>query len=304
MLVAGHCDMTLKFERAALGDHDIAGVMCSKALTVLRTRNPPGLWCLGDVAPPFFQVNLDTAPGSGGSATSSGAMLPFRQSSMDAASPRMSVSARVLNVVSEPRVLEPVPVLLLSAGAGDDSKGTPLPEQADVVLATHGSPHEHMVLAISSPPSAAAPADAADPVETAQPSESALLVNSTREGDAEATRSIQNGGSLGKQPDDVPRAASAPAAVSTLAAVAEAAAGTRTARADAATSPAYLLPPGWAQARTRDDRPFFVDHRRRRTQWEPPEGAIPVHTPADKTTSHDEVDEAETGTVPPEVCTI
>ena len=53
----GHSDIALSFERAALGGHDIVGAMCSKALTVIRTRNPAGLWCLGDVAPPLFQVN-------------------------------------------------------------------------------------------------------------------------------------------------------------------------------------------------------------------------------------------------------
>ena len=144
----GHSDIALSFERAALGGHDIVGAMCSKALTVIRTRNPAGLWCLGDVAPPLFQVNLDTPSGTT-SAAGGGSTPVARSGSQDGtSSPRMSVSARVLNVVNEPRALEPVPVALLPAGAADDAAGTPLPEQAGVVLAAHASPHQHMLFAV------------------------------------------------------------------------------------------------------------------------------------------------------------
>ncbi len=303
----GHCDLVLSFERAALGDHDVVGAMCSKALTVIRTRNSPGLWSLGDVAPPLFQVNLDTASGTsapgGGSTGSSGGTSSFRQSSMDAtSSPRLPVSARVLNVVSEPRVLEPVPVLLLPAGADDDSAGKSLPDHADVLLATHASPHEHMVLAVNSPPpNLAAPAKAPAAVPT--PASAVQTPAGGSSNDAMSTSSGLYSGGRSKRSADVERVASA-VPTSALAVSTGSAPGGKTVESTVAVNAAYLLPPGWAQARTRDGRQFFVDHVSKATQWEPPEGAIPVSVATQSASTAVDGHEPEVFTAPPEVSKI
>lgn len=220
----------------------------------------------------------------------------------------MSVSARVLNVVNEPRVLEPVPVLLLPAGAGDDAVGESLPDQADVVLATHGSPHEHMVLAVNAPPPNLAKAPAAVPTSLATVQTPAVgsadEVVSTSSVQMPIARTGPKGlysGGRSRQSDDVRREASAPAPASTLAVAAGSAAGAHTVGSTSAGTAAYLLPPGWAQARTRDGRPFFVDHVSKATQWEPPEGAIPVTAAAQTVSSSVDGDDPEFFTAPPEV---